>query len=204
MPYGPKKGHSDHIAPARARDLAEAAVYAEEIGHPLNTCIDINWTRTSVGDDPKGAHLQRVIKKARRWLGKEGEELFALWVREAPRKGPNSHLMMHLPHGQLKALKKVGPDLLPEGCQDTDGKAVWIHPTGNSKEARAARVIYISKGVRPGRTADQLGIGPEKQGRVFGKRCGMTENLSAAARDRHRAATAASVAPRKGASTRAA
>jgi hypothetical protein len=42
MPYGPKKGHSDHIAPERARDLAAAAAYAEEIGRPLNTCIDIN------------------------------------------------------------------------------------------------------------------------------------------------------------------
>ncbi len=66
-------------------------------GMSVNTCIDINWTRTSAGDDPDGAALQRVIKKTRRWLDKEGEELFTVWVREAPRKGPNSHIMMHLP-----------------------------------------------------------------------------------------------------------
>lgn len=112
--------------------------------------------------------------------------------------------MMHLPDGQLKTLKMVGPDLLPEGCKDTDGKAVWIHPTGETREARAKRVVYISKGVRPGRTAKTLGIEPEPQGRVIGKRCGTTDNLSAAARDQHRAAAPASTVPYKGASTRAA
>jgi hypothetical protein len=183
MPFGPKRGWSDYIRPSQVRDILAAANHAETLGRPLNTCIDINWSRTSAGHDPKGASLQRVLKRLRRWLIQHGAALSALWVREHPhRKGPNGHIMLHLPRELLKELRQDELTLLPQGCRDLDGRSIRVHPTGETRAARTARVIYVCKGVKPGRIAKVLGIDPEFQGRIFGKRCGLTENLTVAAR----------------------
>src|SRR5215210_5480743 len=122
MPFGPPRGYSDHIGPARARDLIAAASFAGRLGRPLDTCIDINWTRTSAGDDPHGDALELVVKKVRRWLTARNQVLYALWVREnPPKRGPNAHIMLHLPRDYLRALKRIGSDLLPRDCSDLDG-----------------------------------------------------------------------------------
>ena len=187
MPFGPRRGYSDHLRPCQVRGLQAATSYAEEIGRPLDACIDINWSRTSWEDDPEGEALERTIKKLRRWLSRQDEELYAIWVREnPPKKGPGAHLMLHLPRRLLKPLKEIAMDLLPEGCRDTDGKAVWVHPAGTTSFARMSRVLYLSKGINPGRVCETLGIKPQDQGRVIGKRCGMTENLGPTAQRRHR------------------
>lgn len=187
MPFGPGKGHSNNLRPQQAREIRQAWEFAEWLDRQLTACIDINWTRTSAGDDHDGHLLRAVLKDLRGWLAGRRLDLYAIWFRENPeRKGPNSHVMLHLPEGQLlRDLKHYGSALLPHGCQDCDGRAVYIHPAGSTRHARASRFLYLSKGVRPGRIAESLGIRPQGQGRVFGKRCGTTENLGPAARRRY-------------------
>jgi hypothetical protein len=52
MAFGPKRGYSDHLERRHIENLHAAVAFAHEVGHPLNLCIDINWARTQLDDDP--------------------------------------------------------------------------------------------------------------------------------------------------------
>jgi hypothetical protein len=185
MPYGRKKGFSDCIRGASARSLLEASDFAFSIGRPLNTAVDINWSKTSSRDDLQGRSLAYFRKAAGRFLRERGGGgLTCTWARERPTTPvarPNAHLNCHIPPELLQAFGKNVHRFLPRGCVACDPDAIFIQSIGSTGEDYRRRKEYLLKGAHP-RARLPITRKRVSQGRILRKRCGMSEDIAPAAR----------------------
>jgi hypothetical protein len=185
MPFGRKKGFTDCIRGSSARSLLEASDFAIEIGRPLNTAVDVNWSRTTARDDLDGRSLASFRKAAGRFLRERGGGgLTCTWVRERPASPvarPNAHLNCHVPPGLYDAFVKNAHRFLPRGCVACDADAIFIQLIGGTGEDYRRRRDYLLKGAHP---RARLPITRKRisQGRIHRKRCGMSEDIAPAAR----------------------
>jgi hypothetical protein len=187
MSYGKRRGWSDCIRGTRARNLLGANEFAAQIGRPLNVAIDINWSRTSVDDDVHGVHLRAFRKAAGRFLRERGAGgLTCTWARERPSSPvprPNAHLNCHIPAGLYRTFVNNAHRFLPPGVVALDSEAIWINLIGFTHEDRQRRSEYLLKGAHP---KAHLKIKKKRiaQGRIYGKRCGTSEDIGSLARFR--------------------
>jgi hypothetical protein len=187
MPFGKQRGFSDYIRSERARDLLAAHEFAARIGRPLNVAVNLNWSKTTAGDDPQGELLRAFRKAAGRFLCEHSVGgLTCVWVREnpiSPVARPNAHLDCHVPQWLFEAFDKAAHRFLPPGCDLSDPDAIWIDiikPT--SKDSRR-RSEYLVKGVDP-RARLEMNCRRIPQGRIHGKRCGTSEDIGRRSRAR--------------------
>jgi hypothetical protein len=193
MAFGPKCGYSDHLERRHIEDTCAAAAFAHEIEHPLNLCIDINWTRTGLGDDHDGAVLKKLMELSRKWLKRRGVAIFAyIAIRENPTRPypcPNAHILLHCPWPLIASSQAWFLETATRVCWRLDEGAVLFGRVGNGNptvKAALGKLRYMSKGASP-RVAKRLGIAPEPQGRVYGKRVSISQDINRAARQRHAA-----------------
>jgi hypothetical protein len=185
MPFGKRRGFSHCIRGVRARNLMSADAFAAEIGRPLNVAVDLNWSRTSLRDDVQGHYLRSWRKSAGRFLRECGAGgLTCTWVRERPTTPvprPNAHLNCHIPAQVYDAFIKNAHRFLPPGCVACDRDAIFVQLIGSTGEDHRRRAEYLVKGAHP---KARLRIKKRRiyQGRVFGKRCGTSEDIGPAAR----------------------
>jgi hypothetical protein len=76
MSFGRRRGYSDCIRGVRARNVLAACTFAVTIGRPLNVAVDINWSKTSAGDDERGFLLAAWRKCAGRFLRRRKRSMF--------------------------------------------------------------------------------------------------------------------------------
>jgi hypothetical protein len=172
--------------------MMEGLFFAREFGRPLNTHLIIHWGGTLAGDDPDGAlfaKLRYLLDK--RFRRKYGIDLTAIWVRERHRNKHtrqqsevvHSHLLLHLPTRYRKPAHQDVEELVALVARKIlDDRTIEItfpaSPDGK----------YLLKGGTP-TVWDAFAL-PEKwrsklgEGVIDGKRCGITQNIGAAARDR--------------------
>lgn len=197
MPYGARRGWSDFISGRQARELLEADAFAGAIGRPLLYRIHLNWNRTDLEDDVDGSVAAAYRARIARWLrhpDRGQHTLHAIYVRERPvgaSAKPNDHIHLHVPANLAERLPAVAADLLPQAAFPLGRKAIVVDQIGWTTPARDGALAYLLKSTAPGaarlmESEGLLAIRPQPQGRVHGKRCGVTENLSRAARERHR------------------
>jgi hypothetical protein len=195
MPFGRKRGYSDFLARNQVESMRRAAEFAHDIGYPLNLAISINWDRTWVGDDPDGRLLDQLMELSRKLFKRQwGVSVFAwIEVREYPKDPfprPNAHVLVHCPEGRLEEYRAWVRQTLERFCSRLDAKAVKFKLVGNGNPTLAAvlgKANYMSKGVNPSAAA-RLGIRPSAQGRIHGKRAGVSQDIGLAAQRRHQAA----------------
>jgi hypothetical protein len=194
MSFGRKKGYSHCIRGVRARNLMRADEFAAAIGRHLNVAVDLNWSKTSAGDDVTGHLLAAWRKRASRFLRKNGVgHLTCTWARERPTipvPRPNAHLNCHIPPRVYDAFIRSAHTFLPPGCVPNDPDAIYIQLIGGTGEDHRRRAEYLLKGAHP---KARLAIKRKRnyQGRIFGKRCGTSEDIGVAARERHAESQAA-------------
>jgi hypothetical protein len=171
------------IAAAAAANLHAAIAFAAAIGTPLTEFVTIYWGVVPTLD--RSLHRQgRLIERAAKWLGRRGVPLAYVWVLEQPAGGaPHSHLLLHVPPEHRMAFrKKLHADWTGAGRRPGLVACRRIYDLQGME-------AYLMKGADPERVA-ALGIVSRPQGTITGKRCGTSESLGRAARDRH-ATTAA-------------
>ncbi len=190
MPFGPKRGYSDKVERRQIENLREAAIFADTVEHPLNLSIDINWTRTWPGDDPDGQILDRLMELGRKWLKHRGVAVFAwIEVRESPTRPypcSNAHILLHCPRGLIASFEAWFHEAAVVICRPEE-KAIQFRSVGNGNptlNAVLGKLKYLSKGTSP-RVAKRLGIRPEPQGRVYGKRVSVSQGINRTARQRY-------------------
>lgn len=190
MSFGKRKGFSHCIRGVRARNVLDADAFAAAIGRPLNVAVDLNWSKMSVGDDVHGHHLAAWRKRASRFLRKHGvDRLTCTWARERPTipvPRPNAHLNCYIPANVYDAFIKNAYTFLPPGCVTSEREAIYIQLIGSTGEDHRRRCEYLVKGAH---LKARLKIQRKRnyQGRIFGKRCGTSEDIGLAARLRHAA-----------------
>jgi hypothetical protein len=201
MAFGPKRGYSDALERRHIENLHAAVAFACETGHPLNLCIDINWARTGLGDDHDGAVLDKLMELSRKWLKRRAVAVFAqVEIRENPTRPypcPNAHILLHCPWALMASFEAWFLETATRLCWRLDEGAVLFGLVGKGNptiKAAHGRLRYMSKGTSP-RVAKRFGITPEPQGRVYGKRVSISQDINRAARQRHAASKATTQGP---------
>ena len=209
-PY--RDGGTTYISVAHAKGMIEAVAYAEEIGLSLVAHLTIHWSGTDAGDDANGKLLAKVKEGLARWLRRRGLPFAGVWCREKKAGGQaeveHSHLIFHLPAQWLVGAKLVGRELRLEGGAELLQVEAALHRVVAQYAGRplewAVKLKVPTDGGLPGlyngRSYDGLyllkgGGKPvwklfprikkdwrKPQGIIFGKRCGVTQNIGPAAR----------------------
>jgi hypothetical protein len=165
--------------------------FARLIGMPLNTHLIVHWGGTLAGDDPDGklfARLRYLLDK--RFRRKFRIALTAIWVRERHRNKRtrqqsevvHSHLLCHLPpRYRLEATKDEELVTLVAG-NIIDNRTIELTfpaiPDGKYFLKGGTRAVWDELQL-PNRWRSRLG-----EGLIKGKRCGVTQNIGPAARQR--------------------
>lgn len=163
--------------------------WAVQAGLPLNRFWSIHWQLAGVGDPLKATG--RFLKLYGDYLRRHGVGPAYIWVREGgAAKGEHVHILAHAPPGihvarrqrawltQCGAAWRLGVlNSRPVGRTYADA---WQAPDGYEANLETA-LRYVLKGGES-QTCGRLGMDHAPQGRLIGKRCGVSQNLGAAAR----------------------
>lgn len=186
-----KKKKTPWITKRQAKGIIYAADFADWIGTPLNTAVTIHWALAGgPGLGNWRERQKRLFENLRHWLSRRGEEWIAVWTVEAGPCGKDVHLhlVMHLPSEieENELREYLLEQLNVEDARVLDVQPIWSQvKNGWDVAGLKGWLRYILKGVDP-EHYDTFGISKKHrntQGMVFGKRCGMTQNISPAARN---------------------
>ena len=179
------------IGDAAARNVEAAVWWAVQAGLPLNRFWSIHWQLAGVGDPLKATG--RFLKLYGDYLRRNGVEPAYVWVREGgAAKGEHVHILAHAPPvmhvarrqrgwlAQCGAAWRLG--VLNSRPVGRTYAYAWQAP--DAYEANLAMALrYVLKG-GDSQTCGRLGMDHAPQGRLIGKRCGVSQNLGPAARSK--------------------
>jgi hypothetical protein len=147
--------------------------------------VDINWNKTTAGDDTHGALFRAFRKALGRFLREHGGGgLTCVWARERPTHPaarPNAHLNCHIPMNLWPRFGRRILQFLPVGCVPVEPDAVYFQLVWHTRDDRRRRAEYLVKGAHQ---KARLPIKRKRiaQGRIHGKRCGTSEDIGRLAR----------------------
>ena len=178
---------TDRITSAQAADLLEAVAFAMEIGLPLRAHVTVMWSLTMAFNDHEGKRAARLREGLKKVLLRRGVPWAGVWVRECKAQTDitHDHLLFHLPLEQctVAAKQQLEASILRlvghHGDGVTHGNAVDLTIYFHGADGR-----YLLKG--GGREVWETYRLPSSwrrmQGRIYGKRCGVTQKIGPAAR----------------------
>jgi hypothetical protein len=173
----------------QVRDLKSAWHHALSIGRPVNRLITIR------PHDINDQNPEQRIETWSSWRNKLAQfardnsfEFTCLWTRESKRntaQDEHLHVLMHVPQPLQKRFDKV-VEAWCDGTDEIDVRVCSYQIRRNQKGGEKSVLTYIAKNSpQAGRYLNhtiQLG------GPIFGKRYGLSSNLTARARARHEVA----------------
>lgn len=190
------KRESDALTNAQIANLSAAERHAAAIGLPFNRMVTIHWKAAGVPLEGMARATGRFIDLMSKTLARHGERTAWLWVHEnGDDKGWHCHLLAHVP----AALVTRTTGLQKRWLRSITGapyraSVIYSKPIGGrlglewgNPELHAVNLAvafgYLCKGA-PQTVLDTHGIDRKHEagGRVIGKRCGTSQNLSQKAR----------------------
>lgn len=194
---------SDGLADKQVGGLIDAAAFALASGRTFQRHWIIHYGKAGIAEGDGARFVSRVLALASKQARREGGALTALWVRErASAKGEHVHILLHLPaamrlHGRTRRwIETAGGQWRPGvsrvciigGALPKMGSDTGAHYAANA--ANVARYLLKAASAETGARLALTRAG--RGGRIVGKRCGWTQNLGKAARERgHRERCAA-------------
>lgn len=185
------KGVSEFVTVAQTRKCIEASAFAALREWPFTHFVTIHLEKGCVDIRPQD-FVTQFLKHFADWMRPGGPNPPAyVWVFENSREnGLHVHIAMHVPSSRRSAFPSAARGwLVPCGARWTKGLMNIIRigakiragsPNGTWK-AQCGTLKYMLKGTDP-RACGNFGIRHQPQGRVSGKRCGVSEALNSAAR----------------------
>jgi len=179
-------GGSHYISVVQATNIIEAVEFAKLIGFPLVAHLTIHWAYTNVGDYPDGKRFAKVREGLAKWLRRHGIVFAAAWCIERMSRGQaevvHCHLLFHLPV-EYRA-NKLQIEAAIYRLIKRHGRGYWAEEVIDLRIHDNPDGKYLIKG--GGREVWKLfRLRKEHrrlQGIIFGKRCGVTQNIGRAAR----------------------
>ena len=187
---GKRTRATKYIGMRQASNIMEAVAFAKLIDLPLVAHLTIHWSLPDVGDDPDGKLFAKVREGLDKWLDRRGIVFAAAWARERQSGGQSDvvhcHLLFHLPvefqgHARMLQVETAINRLVElHGGGIFHDKAIDLrtHANPDGKYLIKGGGSKVWKRFRLRKEHRRL------QGVIHGKRCGVTENLGAAARRR--------------------
>ena len=207
---------TDYIKAEKALDVLQAAAHAHTIGTPLNYQADIHFECGNLNDiyAPQDA-IGAWTKAMGQWLALRGLQATFVWFREhVTGTGEHVHVLLHIPPEHRKAFKKLArTSWLKIAHMSPDNRAVIKmqklgprdYPLRQSTEKQATyfnqlvgSLRYRLKGIDPDQAlpkitgserpvAELLGIDPEDNEPIYGRRVSQSQNITETARKRYAA-----------------
>lgn len=184
----------------RFRDVENILAAADNTAREqrgLNRFTTIHFEAAKVRDPVRA--IGRLMKLAGDWLRTKGERMTYIWVREAGEdKGDHVHILWHVPPSLIAefARRERGWRKLmgAKPCRGAfKSKAVGLSYSHGAyqiqygqaySDALKGVLAYVVKGAEP-KAAEALGLTLRQPGgELWGKRCGMSENINRTARSR--------------------
>jgi len=150
--------------------------------------LTIHWSGTFALDDNDGTRFARVREGLSKVLLRRGIPVAWVWCREckAHTDVVHSHLLFHLPVEYRSGPKLAEMEAHLERLVGRHGDGIWSEYAVKLKIWRDPDGLYLLKGGGP-EVWKQFRIKKkfrERQGVIHGKRCGVSQNLGQAARQR--------------------
>jgi hypothetical protein len=189
-PLAKRRRASKRLTLPQASNIMAAVTFAREIGTPLNAHATIHWVGTEIGDDPNGERFAKVREGIDKWLKRQGVlgGLTAIWVRERKSGGMSGvvhcHMLFYLAHPLFRARGQNRVKGALERLIDRHGNGNYADYTLKLTFPLNPNGVYLLKGGGPD-VWRKFGVPHswrKPQGLIFGKRCGVTENIGTAAR----------------------
>jgi hypothetical protein len=151
--------------------------------------LTIHWAYTDVGDDPDGKLFAKVREGLDKWLRRKGIAFAAAWSRERMSGGQaevvHCHLLLHLPV-EACTKRKLQVEAAIYRLIKRHGKGYWAEQVIDLRIHDNPDGKYLIKGGGP-KVWNRFRLRKEHrrlQGLIHGKRCGTTQNIGRAARQR--------------------
>ncbi len=182
-PY--REGGTTYISVSQAKGMIEAVAYAEEVDLSLVAHLTIHWAYTNAGDDLNGKLFAKVREGLAKWLRRHGIVFAAAWCIERMSRGQaevaHCHLLFH-----YRAKRKLQIEAAIYRLVKRHGRGYWaeevidlrIHDDPDGKYLIKGGDREVWKLFRLRKEHRRF------QGIIFGKRCGVTQNIGRAARRR--------------------
>ena len=182
-------GGTKYITLSQATNIIEAVEFAKSIDLSLVAHLTIHWAYTNAGDDPNGKLFAKVREGISKWLRRHGMVFAAAWCIERMSRGQaevaHCHLLFHLPV-EYRAKRKLQIEAAFYRLVKRHGRGYWAEEVIDLRIHDDPDGKYLIKG--GGREVWKLfRLRKEHrrlQGIIFGKRCGVTQNIGRAARRR--------------------
>lgn len=185
------------LTAAQIANLKAAERHAALLGLHFTRMITIHWEAAGVpltGIAEATGRFTGLLAKA---LARHGSRAAWIWVHEnGPHKGGHCHLLAHVPAALVQKLSGLQRGWLRRiSGQPYRARVIHSDPIGGrlglergNPELHAANLeaalAYVLKGASPSAAALYSLSRLEPGGRIIGKRCGTSQNISAKARGR--------------------
>ncbi len=177
---GPRRKQTDDIKLPRARTLKTAFNFARAIGAPLNRWVTIHWAGAPSHIDPFD-RLALFLDRYKAWAYRRAFAPAWTYVRERQlSRVEHAHLAVHVPPDDGEAF-----DLAARGWVERDAiepmtpETIMIKPIRIGTDYRVA--MYMLKGGNAAVRKTYDLVGRPTQGRIDGKRTGVSHNIGATA-----------------------
>lgn len=180
---------------AQCEGLIAAACHAERLGLRFNRHWTIHYQMAGIAEADAARFIGKLNKLVREYSTRNHGDYAAIWVRESGEgKGGHVHILMHLPARlSLKGRTRLWVRLAGGRCQSgvsyirAVAGRLSAAESGAEQYAANAEIVrhYLMKGAAI-EVRKLLGLErfPCEQGQIIGKRCGTSQNLGIAARNR--------------------
>ncbi len=187
---------SHALTPAQIANLEAAERHSRAIGLPFTRMITIHWQAAGVALADMVKATGRFIDLLTKALARNKAKTAWLWTLEnGDRKGGHCHLLVHVPAALVSLLTRLQKGWLRQITgKPYSARVIRSKPIGGrlgletgNPELHAINLSiafgYICKGA-PQIILDSFGIDRmhEPGGRIIGKRCSTSQNISARAR----------------------
>ena len=183
---------SKHLSLGQATNIIEAVEHARAIDLPLVAHATIHWSGTVVFDDPYGKLFAKVREGFHKWLLRRGivGGLTCVWCRECRPHIDivHCHLLFHLTIEYCTGARLLQTEAALFRLAGLHGDGILGEFAIDLRIHRDPDGLYLIKG-GDRQVWERFNIRKDwrkSQGIIHGKRCGITENLGEAARNRYR------------------
>jgi hypothetical protein len=182
---------SKYISVHQATNIIEAVDFAKSMDLPLVAHLTIHWSGTVAFDDHEGVRFAKVREGLAKVLIRRGIPPAWAWCREckAHTDVVHCHLLFYLPPAYRTGAKLAEVQACLERLVDRHGDGVLGEFAVKLTIHRDPDGLYLIKGGNRD-VWEKFKIRKEwhqSQGIIYGKRCGTTENIGRAARQREMA-----------------
>ena len=183
-------GGTRYITVPQATNIIEAVAFAKSASLRLVAHLTVHWAYADIGDDPDGKLFAKVREGLDKWLGRQNIRFAGVWARERQSGGRSDvvhyHLLFHLPVEYRTGAKLRQIETAISRLVELHGGGILHEQVVDLRVHENPDGKYLIKGGGPD-VWKRFRLRPEhrrRQGIIYGKRCGTTQNIGPAARKR--------------------